>query len=116
MSEKPMTPEEFWAILHAPIETKPIFYRLYYNDDGSLLCYSMEDLPGNYIEIDAETYGLRSSNVRVVDGKIKEIKPASLVKKLTPGEHGVACDPRDICIVTTNEPNIIWSVKTNETS
>lgn len=114
MSE--MTPEEFWAILHAPVEVKPIFYRLYYKDDGSLLYYSMEDLPGNYIEIDLETYRLASSNVRVVDGQLKIIKPASLVKKLVPGDGGIACDPRDICVVTDAEPNIKWSVKTYETN
>jgi len=113
MSE--MTPEEFWAILHAPVEVSPIFYRLYYNDDGTPLCYSMEDLPGNYIEIDVDTYHRGSSHVRVINGRLKEIKPASLIKKLTPSEHGVSCDPRDICIVTDNQPNVKWSLKTNET-
>ena len=113
MSE--MTPEEFWAILHAPVETKPIFYRLYYNDDGTLLCYSMEDLPGNYIEIDAETFNRRPSNIRIVDGKLKEIKLASLVKKLVPGTEGIPCHPDDICIVVKEtEPNTKWSIKTNE--
>jgi hypothetical protein len=112
MSE--MTPEEFWAILHAPVEVKPIFYRLYYNNDGTPLFYSMEDLPGNYIDIDAETYSRRPSNIRVVDSKLKEIKPASLVKKLVPGDRGIECDPRDICIVTDSQPNIKWSLKTNE--
>ncbi len=77
MSE--MTPEEFWAILHAPVEVSPIFYRLYYNDDGTPLCYSMEDLSGNYIEIDVDTYHRGSSHVRVINGRLKEIKPASLI-------------------------------------
>jgi len=110
-----ITPEEFWSILHAPVETKSIFYRLYYNDDGTPLCYSMEDLPGNYIDIDVETYHRSPSNVRVIDGKLKEIKPASLVKKLRPSNDGVACDPRDICIVANSQPNIKWSLKTHET-
>ena len=114
MSE--MTPEEFWAILHAPVEVKPIFYRLYYNDDGTPVCYSMEDLPGNYIEIDAETYHRTPANVRIVNGKLKEIKLAGLVKKLVPGDCGTACDPRDICIVTDSQSNTKWSIKTYETS
>ena len=114
MSE--ITPEEFWAVLHTPIETKPIFYRLYYNDDGTLICYSMEDLPGNYIEIDVETYHRTPANVRVVDGKLKEIKIASLVKKLVPSDCGVSCDPRDICVVTDSQPNIKWSIKTYESN
>jgi len=112
-----MTPEEFWAILHAPVETKPIFFRLYYNDnDGTLICYSMEDLPHNYIEIDAETYNRSPSNIRVINGKLKEINPANLVKKLVPSEHGVLCDPRDVCVVTKSQPNIKWSLKTYESN
>ena len=115
MSE--MTLEEFWAILHAPIEIKPIFYRLYYNNDGSLICYSMEELPHNYIEIDVETYNQRLSNVRVIDKKIVVINPASYVKKLTPGADGTPCDSRDICIVVAeDQTNTKWSLKTNETS
>lgn len=110
-----MNNEEFWAILHAPVESKPIFYRLYYCDDGTPICFSMEDLPHNYIEVDQAMYSRAPVNVRVVNGQLKEIKPASLVKKLVPRDHGVACDPRDICVVTDAEPNIKWSLKTNET-
>lgn len=112
-----LTPENFWAILHAPVETKPVFYRLYYNDDGTPFCYSMEDLPGNYIEIDVETYHRGSSNVRVVDGKLKEIKLSSLVKKLIPGENGISCDPRDLCVVVNDtQTNTKWSIKTYESN
>ena len=53
-----MTPEEFWSILHDIPEPKPIFWRLYYNDAGEPVCYSMEDQPGNYIDIDPETFAL----------------------------------------------------------
>ena len=111
-----MTLEEFWAVLHAPVEVKPIFFRLYYNDDGILICYSMEDLPHNYIEIDAETYNRSPSNIRIINGKIKEVNPTSLVKKLVPGEDGVLCDPRDVCVVTKSQPNVKWSLKTYESN
>jgi hypothetical protein len=112
-----MTEEEFIAIWTAPVESKPIFFRLYYNDDGVPVCYSMEDLPGNYIEIDAETFHRGPINVRVIDGKIKEIKPASIIKKLVPTDHGICCDPRDVCVVVNEiQPNTKWSLKTNEAS
>lgn len=114
MSE--MTLEEFWAAL-APVEFKPVFYRLYYNADGTPICYTMEDLPGNYIELDQAMYSRSPVNVRVVDGKLKEIQPASLVKKLVPSNEGVPCHPSDICIVVNaSQPNIKWSIKTNETN
>ena len=47
------TTENFWAAWVLPQEPpKPAFYRLYHNEQGYLLFYSMEDVPGNYIEID----------------------------------------------------------------
>jgi len=69
MSE--MTPEEFWAAL-APTTSLPVpIYRLYYDDQGLPLFYSMQEDPGNYIEIDHETYANPPTHVRVVDGKLK---------------------------------------------
>jgi len=117
MSDQPMTEEEFWAILQAPIETKPIFYRLYYNDDGTPICYSMEQLPHNYIELTLEQYHLRSDHVRVINGQLVYVNPASYTKKLRPDTEGTACDPRDICVVVEQyKPNIKWRLKTNEAS
>ena len=114
MSE--MTPEEFWAILQAPVEIKSIFYRLYYNTDGTPICYSMEELPGNYIDIDAETYNQGRSNVRVVNEKLVVINLANYVKKLIPSTNGIPCNPRDICVVVTeSQAHTKWSLKTNET-
>jgi hypothetical protein len=107
-----MTPEEFWAIWQqGDPEIKPVFYRLYYNDNGEPLFYSMEDLPGNYIEIDHETFARCPSNVRVVDGKLKKIN-TSTIDKLVPSDYGTCCDPRNICIVVSEEqPHQKWSIK-----
>ena len=61
-----MTPEEFWKILHDISEPQPVFFRLYYDArNGRPLSYSMEDLPGTYITIDADTYRRSSFAVRV---------------------------------------------------
>ena len=110
-----MTPEEFWAILHdAPLEIVPI-YRLYYNDQGEPLFYSQEDLPGNYIDVDAKTFAQSPSHVRVVDGQLINTATRRVIKKLVPSEHGTACSTADICIITEHEPNTKWNVKTYET-
>ena len=109
-----MTPEEFVAIYQAVERPKEIFYRLYYNGQGEPLFYSMDDLPGNYISIDAEFYRRSPRNIKIKDGKIIETR-LSTARKLVPSSIGVACDPRDICvIVDEKQPNIKWSLKTNE--
>jgi hypothetical protein len=115
MDDRAVTEEEFWAILTAPSKPVSVFYRLYYNDDGTPICYSMEDLPHNYIELTAEQYHQSPPNVRVINGQMVVIKPPVYIKKLVPGTEGLACDPRDICVVVReDQPHINWSIKSNE--
>ena len=110
-----MTAEEFWTILHAIPETIPISYRLYYADDGTPIIYSMEALPGNYIEVDQETYALSPFNVQVINNKLTYIKPVITVKKLQLSATGIACDPYDVCIVVDeNHPHKKWTIVNNE--
>jgi hypothetical protein len=110
------TEENFWKAWAEPVpEPAPIFFRLYYDEHGCPLSYSMEDLPGNYIEIDADTYRLSSFRVRVIDGKIVYIKPKKTVAKLVPSESGTPCFPHNISVVVDQQqPHIKWSLKTNE--
>ena len=95
----------------------PTSYRLYYNNDGSPKYYTMEDLPGKYIEVDRETYVSHLWNVRVVDDKLHVIPPAVIVNKLKPGTiSGVCCHPQDVCVVVAqDQPHIKWTRITNET-
>jgi hypothetical protein len=110
-----MTEQEFWTILLDAPAPQPVFYRAYYNSDGWVECYSMEDLPGNYIDVDQPTYVL-APRARVVDGKLVIVKPNSTVTKLVPNIVGTSCDHRDVCVVTTADKNIKWSLKTSETN
>jgi hypothetical protein len=112
------TTENFWAAWSLPQEPpKAPFYRLYHDDQGYLLFYSMEDVPGNYIEIDHETFAAGSPRVRVVDGRLRHIK-TNVISKLVPSKQGHACDPRDVAVVTNNSTNKqYWKLKaTDETS
>ena len=95
----------------------PVFYRIYYGENGEFICYTMEDLPGNYIEIDHATYQQGLSNIRIVDGKIKVINPSRVVRKLKPNTtQGTPCHPNDIClVVATAVPHTKWSMTSNET-
>ena len=110
-----LTEKEFWQILQATPEPKPIFYRLYYGNNGAPIIYSMEELSDNYIEVDQTTYVLAPFNVRVIDGKLVYIKPVITVKKLQPTINGTACDPRDVCIIVdTDQPHTKWTTVSNE--
>jgi hypothetical protein len=109
-----MTEQEFWAILLDVPEPQPIFYRAYYNSEGLVECYTMEDLPGKYVDVDQATY-TASPYARVIDGQLKIIKPASTVTKLVPSTTGTSCDSRDVCVVADVKEHIKWSLKQNET-
>lgn len=110
-----LTEDDFWGALNAMPEPKPVFYRLYHND-GFPLFYSMEDLPGTYIEVDAETFSRSPTNVRVRDGKLVESKWKT-TSKLVPSETGTPCHPDDICIVVNPaQEHQRWSKKTYETN
>ena len=108
-----MNPEEFWAILHAMPEPKPVSWRLYHNETGEPITYSMEDLPGTYIDVDAETYARAPFNVRVRAGQLIELKSA--VSKLMPALTGTPCHLNNVAIVVDEtEPHQRWSMKTHE--
>ena len=108
-----MNAEEFWAILHAMPEPKPVFWRLYYNEAGEPITYAMEDLPGTYIDVDPEIYARSPMNVRIKNGQLIEMKSA--VRRLTPADSGTACHPANVAIVVAEtEPHQRWSMKTYE--
>jgi hypothetical protein len=110
-----MNAEEFWAILHAMPEPQPVSWRLYYNDSGEPITYSMEDLPGTYIEVDAETYAQAPMNVRVQAGRLIELKSA--VRKLACRRSGTPCYPNNVAIVVPEtESHQRWIMKTHETN
>ena len=90
-------------------------YKLYYDADGHPLLYTMEEIEGNYIDIDRETYVLASNRVRVVDGRLRFLKSKTTVKKLVPNQpNGTACDPRDVCMIVDQTPNVKWKIKIDE--
>ena len=112
-----MTPDEFWAILHKMPEPEPVFYRLYHNEDGAPIHYTMEDLPGTYIDVNPETFAIASMNVRVQDGKLIQLANKTITKKIVPGDTGTPCHPDNVAIVVTElEPHQRWKLKTYETN
>jgi hypothetical protein len=102
-----MTEKEFWAIMQAMPEPAPVQFRLYYNEQGYPIAYTTEELPGQWIEIDAETYALAPLNAKVVNGVLKKsvINPAT---KLVPSSRGTPCHPSNVTIVDQTSKTM-WS-------
>jgi len=91
-------------------------YRIYYDEAGRPTSYTVDDRPGNYIEVDAETYADCNRNIRIIDGKIVKIKPPVQVAKLVPSDQGVPCHPDNVCVVVDSaQPHKKWSLKHRET-
>ena len=73
-------------------------FRLYH-DNGKFLCYSCEELPGDYIVIDKDTYALGNPYVEVIDNKIVPLIQKTGLYKLVKTKKGTRCTIEDILIV-----------------
>ena len=105
-----MTEEEFWATM-APVADPVYMYRLYHDDNGVPLFYSMEDLPGKYVELDQATFANMPSNVRVINGKLTYLKsPVAL--KLQPSDTGTPCHTQNVSVVVSEtQAHTKWILK-----
>lgn len=111
-----MTPEQLQQLFQAMPEPLQPFYRLYHDNQGLPLFYSMADEPGTYIEIDQATYARNASNVRVRDGRLVEVTWATATK-LIPGNCGTPCHPDNVAVVVAeDQPHTRWSKKTYESN
>lgn len=114
-NQQPITEDEFWAILAAMPEPKEPFFRLYHDDQGLPLFYSMEDLPGTYIELTQQQYAENATNVRVRDGKLVPVTWTT-TQRLEPGDTGTPCHPDDVSVVVdADQPHQLWGKQTYET-
>lgn len=108
--------EELLSIYQTVTPAAPVFYRLYHDAQGVPLFYSMEDVPGTYIEIDQATYNRGASNIRVRDGRIIELTWRTTAR-LEPGDTGTPCHPQDVAVVVDQkQSHQCWSKQTYETN
>ena len=106
---------EFWKDFQWP-DPLPVTYRLYHDDQGMPLFYTMENLPGQYITVDQATYIYGSFGVRVVDGNLIVLPSRSGIKILrVDADEGTICDPRDICVVVSQkQPHVKWRLQDHD--
>jgi hypothetical protein len=102
---------EALELVDTPVIVKQEF-RLYHDATGTILFYSMEDLPGEYIEITAEQFAAMRYDVYVKDGKVHQKKMVSL-GKLVPSSKGFPTSPGDITLIEPTSTTY-WENKTYE--
>ncbi len=110
------TTENFWQVWNSFTwpEPVPVSYRCYYQDDGTVDFYTMEHLPGNYIEVEQQVYVLAPMPARVINGQLTIVKPKTTVQKLKPTTGtGTQCHPRDVSVVVDTN-GTYWNYQTNE--
>lgn len=105
---------EFWKNYVWP-EPKPVEFRLYHDQQGRAIEYSMQEREGEFILITAEEFARRDHRARVVNGRITFPRPMA-PPKLVPGENGTACHSWSVAVVSHNETDQRWSLKTHESN
>lgn len=106
------TTANFWQAWTGTVCPEPavVSFRLYHSPSGAPLFYSMEDLPGDYFPVDAETYARSPMNVQVQNQQLVYVEFQPVVKKLRPGAAGTACSVTDVCVVVdASNTHVKWS-------
>lgn len=109
------TTDNFWQVWNTfkwP-DPKPVTYRCYYFDNGDVDFYTMEDLPGNHIEVKQSVYVRAPRPARVVDGRLEILQPKITVQKLSPANNGTRCHRQDVAVVEDNN-GIYWDYQQHE--
>jgi len=109
------TTDNFWQVWNSFTwpDPQPVTYRCYYLDDGTVDFYTMEDLPGNYIEVEQQIYVLAPKPAIVINGVLKLTNPTVTVQKLSPAEHGTQCHQQDVSVIVSQN-GTYWNYQTNE--
>ncbi len=103
----------------AEIQAQAIVFRLYHDEQGRVITYTTENLPGNYITITREQFAEARPDVLVVDGRIELTHAMTKVRKLHTVDHmpAQAASRWDVNIVAdpaTDTDWQLWSMTSND--
>lgn len=101
-------------VLWEPSTLEKPEFRLYYDEEGNVLTYTTEKLPGNFIVIDKMTFAEARPDVKVFEGLLIRKSNLTVVSKLVPNIEGISCSIDDISILDNSSNTINWSLKTRE--
>lgn len=95
--------EETFTFIAPKIELPEL--RVYYDNDGNIICYSCEKLDGNFLVIDKETYAEGRHDLKVIEGKLTAVNSRYTIFKLKPNINGIKCASEDINIIVDDDYN-----------
>tara|TARA_R110000868_G_scaffold194083_1_gene439400 strand:+ start:100 stop:453 length:354 start_codon:yes stop_codon:yes gene_type:complete len=76
--------------------------RLYYDENGDVITYTMEDLPGNYIVVDRLFFDQVRTDIKVINGNIIKITRTGSWKLQPSIEKSTPICPTDVSIVVND--------------
>lgn len=95
--------EDYVMVFEAP-KIEPPEFRLYYEEDtGKVLFYTCEKPEGKFIVIDSITFACARQDLRVVDGRLSTVTPASIISKIIPSDTGTKCLKEDVSIIASDD-------------
>lgn len=86
-------------------------FRLYYDAEGNPITYASEELPGDYLVVDKETYAQGRYDIRIIDGEIVPLRDFVYYNKMIPSVSGTACH-LDNALLIEAASTAFWSKKT----
>jgi hypothetical protein len=96
--------ESLMSTLSEAAPPPPTEYRVYYNPDGSIITYTMQAIPGDYITITADQYAQGRHDARVLDGQLVFTHRKHQVFKLERNSTaGYKVSKYDVCIPVSDD-------------
>ena len=98
-----------WEIRDVPLE-----FRIYHDEHGDIVCYSMEDLAGHYIVTDQHTFNQFRMDLKVRDGKLIKITHSASWHLVHCDSAEYACHARDVTVLVPHDhaDKTHWKVET----
>jgi hypothetical protein len=92
-------------VWNAPIIEKSEL-RLYYDEQGCVICYSGQQLEGNYVIVDDQTFAEGRYDLRVFDGKLIKNSTHATIVRLTPSISGTLCATEDLSVIVSDQDEV----------
>lgn len=97
-------------------ESPAVEFRVYYDTQGNILCYTTEKLEGNYIIVDKQVYIEARYDLCVIDKKLVKKVKGITIRKYKPDTTGILCHSEDISILVKKnfKKRQKWKLHINE--